>query len=101
MGRALWLRGGLDESLAELERAVELSPNFALGHYALSFVQSQSGDPMAAIGASDHSRRHSPFGPLLFGMLGTRAMALIRLGRFEERSAENNSELKESMSNRV
>jgi DNA-binding SARP family transcriptional activator/TolB-like protein len=84
MGRALWLRGRQDGSLVELERAVELSPNFALGHYALSFVQSQSGDPLAAIRASDHSRHLSPFDPLLFGMLGTRAMAHVRLGQYEE-----------------
>lgn len=84
MGRALWLRGSSDEALFELGQAVDLSPNFALGHYALSFVQSQSGDPTAAIGASDQSRRLSPFDPLLFGMLGTRAMAHVRLGQFEE-----------------
>ncbi|HSD88115.1 MAG TPA: hypothetical protein VLB44_11395, partial [Kofleriaceae bacterium] len=35
MGRALWLRGEQRESLASLERCVELSPNFALGHYTL------------------------------------------------------------------
>lgn len=84
MGRALWLRGEQDGSLLELERAVDLSPNFALGHYALSFVHSQSGDPQAAIGSSDHSRHLSPFDPLLFGMLGARAMAHVRLGQFEE-----------------
>lgn len=84
MGRALWLRGEQDGSLAELERAVDLSPNFALGHYALSFVHSQSGDPQAAIGSSDHSRHLSPFDPLLFGMLGSRAMSHVRLGEFEE-----------------
>lgn len=84
MGRALWLRGEHDGSLIELERAVDLSPNFALGHYALSFVHSQSGDPKAAIGSSDHSRHLSPFDPLLFGMLGARAMAHVRLGQFEE-----------------
>ncbi|WP_258608868.1 transcriptional regulator [Mesorhizobium sp. AR10] len=84
MGRALWLRGERDGSLMELERAVDLSPNFALGHYALSFVHSQSGDPQAAIGSSDHSRHLSPFDPLLFGMLGARAMAHVRLGQFEE-----------------
>jgi tetratricopeptide (TPR) repeat protein len=84
MGRALWLRHRQDESLGELERAVELSPNFALGHYALSFVQSQSGDPTAAIGSSDHSRHLSPVDPLLFGMLGARAMAHVRLGQFDE-----------------
>jgi len=84
MGRALWLRGRQDPCLAELEQAVELSPNFALGHYTLAFVHSQAGDPRAAIVASDHSRSLSPFDPLLFGMLGARAMALIRLGNFEE-----------------
>jgi DNA-binding SARP family transcriptional activator len=84
MGRALWLRGRQGQALSALERSVDLSPNFALGHYALSFVQSQSGDPMAAIQASDHSRHLSPFDPLLFGMLGARAMAHIRLGQFAE-----------------
>jgi DNA-binding SARP family transcriptional activator len=84
MGRALWLRGRQEDSLGELERSVDLSPNFALGHYALSFVHSQSGDPRAAIESSDHSRNLSPFDPLLFGMLGARAMAHVRLGQFEE-----------------
>jgi DNA-binding SARP family transcriptional activator len=84
MGRALWLHGRHDQSVVELERAIDLSPNFALGHYTLAFVHSQAGDPQAAISSSDHSRHLSPFDPLLFGMLGARAMALVRLGRFEE-----------------
>ncbi|MDX8525817.1 transcriptional regulator [Mesorhizobium sp. MSK_1335] len=83
MGRALWLRGEQDGSLLELANAVDLSPNFALGHYALSFVHSQSGDPQSAIGSSDHSRHLSPFDPLLFGMMGARAMAHARLGEFD------------------
>ena len=84
MGRALWLRGSNEESLGELARAVDLSPNFALGHYALAFVHSQSGDPTAAIDSSDQSRHLSPFDPLLFGMLGARAMGHVRRGEFEE-----------------
>ncbi|TGQ54323.1 transcriptional regulator [Mesorhizobium sp. M1C.F.Ca.ET.193.01.1.1] len=84
MGRALWLRGDQDGSLIELAKAVDLSPNFALGHYALSFVHSQSGDPQSAIGSSDHSRHLSPFDPLLFGMMGARAMAHARLGQFND-----------------
>jgi DNA-binding SARP family transcriptional activator len=84
MGRALWLRGSGEESLRELERTVDLSPNFALGHYSLSFVRAQSGDPYAAIGSSDLSRRLSPFDPLLFAMLAARALAHARLGQFEE-----------------
>lgn len=84
MGRALWLRRQPEQAVAELETAVELSPNFALGHYTLSFVSSQSGDPRAAIEASDRSRHLSPFDPLLFAMLATRALAHFRLGQFEE-----------------
>ncbi len=84
MGRALWLRGRQDQSIVELEQAIELSPNFALGHYTLAFVHSQGGDPLAAISSSDQSRHLSPFDPLLFGMLGARAMALVRLGRFAD-----------------
>jgi DNA-binding SARP family transcriptional activator len=84
MGRALWLRGQHEQSVVELERSIDLSPNFALGHYTLAFIQSQAGDPRAAISSSDHSRQLSPFDPLLFGMFGARAMALVRLGRFDE-----------------
>jgi len=84
MGRALWLRGQQDESLRELDRAIDLSPNFALGHYTLSFVHSQSGDPRAAIQYSDLSRQLSPFDPLLFAMLTSRALAHVRLGELDE-----------------
>jgi tetratricopeptide (TPR) repeat protein len=84
MGRAMWLRGRHDQAVVELEQAIDLSPNFALGHYTLAFVHSQTGDPLSAISSADHSRHLSPFDPLLFGMLGARAMALVRLGQFEE-----------------
>ena len=55
MGRALWLRGSQDQSIVELEQAIDLSPNFALGHYTLAFVHSQGGDPQ---------RRHRVLRPL-------------------------------------
>jgi TolB-like protein/tetratricopeptide (TPR) repeat protein len=84
MGRALWLRGRYEQSFLELETSVDLSPNFAQGHYTLAFVHSQVGDPAIAIAASDQSRHLSPFDPMLFGMLGARAMALVRQGRFDE-----------------
>jgi DNA-binding SARP family transcriptional activator len=83
MGRALWLRKEQDGSVRELERAIELSPNFALGHYALAFVNSQSGDATQAVNSADYSRQLSPFDPLIVGMFGARAMALVRLGQFE------------------
>jgi DNA-binding SARP family transcriptional activator/TolB-like protein len=84
MGRALWLRGRQDQSIAELEAAVDLSPNFAIGYYSLAFVHAQAGDAQAAIGAADHSRHLSPYDPMLFAMLASRALALVRLGNFAE-----------------
>jgi len=84
MGRALWLRGSNDDAVVELKRTIDLSPNFALGHYTMAFVQSQSGDPAAAIAASDASRALSPYDPLLFAMFGSRALAMARQGRLEE-----------------
>ncbi len=84
LGRAMWLKDDPEEALRELQAAIELSPNFALGHYTLAFVHAQSGDPEAAIVEADHARALSPMDPLLFGMLASRALALARLGRFEE-----------------
>jgi TolB-like protein len=85
MGRALWIgRHEATGAVDELRRAVDLSPNFAVGHYALGFVLAQTGDPNAAIVASDQSRLLSPFDPWMFGMLGSRAIALVRLGNFAE-----------------
>lgn len=82
MGRALWLRGSQEQSLLEIEESLSLSPNFALGHYTLGFVHSQSGDAQVAIASADHSRHLSPFDPLQFAMLATRAIALLRLGQY-------------------
>ncbi|HEU4601946.1 MAG TPA: hypothetical protein VFS24_08255, partial [Steroidobacteraceae bacterium] len=84
MGRALWLQDEQADALTELRKTLELSPNFALGHYTLAFVQAQSGDAKEAIEAADRSRRLSPFDPLLFGMLGARSIALLRLGDIEQ-----------------
>jgi TolB-like protein len=87
LGRALYLRQDWEESESAFMRSVELSPNFALGHYNLSFIRAVVGDAHAAIADADLSRRLSPHDPMLFGMLATRAMALVRLGEFEEAAA--------------
>ncbi|MEO9629424.1 MAG: hypothetical protein ABJG14_03185 [Sulfitobacter sp.] len=84
MGRALWLRKENDAAVVSLRESVDLSPNFALGHYALAFIESQTGDPHAAIQSSDLSRSLSPYDPLMFGILGSRAIAHFRLQEFEE-----------------
>jgi tetratricopeptide (TPR) repeat protein len=84
MGRALWLRKDDAASLGSLKEAVALSPSFAMAHYTRGFVEGQTGDPAAAIQASDFSRQLSPFDPMLYAMCAVRAFALIRLGRYEE-----------------
>jgi len=84
MGRALYLRKRWGESESTLVRSVELSPNFALGHYNLGFVRTLVGDPTVAIADSDYSRQLSPYDPMLICMLATRAMSLVRLGEYDE-----------------
>ena len=84
MGRALWLRGEDEASIRELNEAIGLSPNFALAHYQLGFVQAQTGDAQAAVEAVEVARQLSPFDPMLYAMCAARAWALFRLKRFEE-----------------
>jgi len=87
MGRAHWLRGRVDDAVAELDVCVDLSPNFALGHYTLGFVHAQTGDARLAIREADQSRELSPFDPMLFAMLASRAIGLMRLCRHDEAAA--------------
>ena len=84
MGRALWLRGEHDGAVQALDQSVDLSPNFALSHYAMAFVHCQTGDPVRALHAADTANYLSPFDPLLFGMHGTRTFALLRLDKPHE-----------------
>jgi DNA-binding SARP family transcriptional activator/TolB-like protein len=84
MGRALWLRHDHAGAVTALDRSVQLSPNFALAHYALAFVHCQTGDPARALDAAETANRLSPLDPMLFGMHGTRTFALLRLGRLDE-----------------
>jgi len=84
MGRALWLRGEHDGAVDELDRSVRLSPSYAMAHYALAFVDCQTGDPARALEAADTANHLSPLDPMLFAMHGTRTFALLRLGKVQE-----------------
>lgn len=83
MGRALWLRNQDEQALEALTQATQLSPSFALAHYTLAFVHAQTGTPHTAISAADYAQQLSPYDPLLFGILGARAIALVRLEDFD------------------
>lgn len=83
MGRALWLRHEDDGATHALDQSIGLSPNYALAHYALAFVQSQTGDASRAIEAADIATCLSPLDPMLFAIHAARTFGLLRLGRIE------------------
>ncbi len=75
MGRASWLRGDLEASLPWLNRAVELNPNYAQGKYSLAWTQTLLGRSDQGRSLVDEARELSPLDPLLYAMLGVRALA--------------------------
>ena len=73
MGRTFWLEGELDSSLAWLERATAICPNYAQGMYALAWTESMAGQGLQSREHVDLAMRLSPIDPLYYAMLGTRA----------------------------
>lgn len=80
MGRAQWLVGDLEGSLPWLERANALNPNYAQARYSTGWAE-------ALLGSAESSQRHldaalalSPLDPLVYGMLGARALSHLSLG---------------------
>lgn len=84
MGRSYWLEGDLESSLAWLERATSISPNYAQGLYARSWAETlaaRSGEGRRHV---DLALRLSPLDPLYYAMLGTRAFGHMMLGEDAE-----------------
>jgi TolB-like protein len=80
MGRTFWLEGDLESSLAWLERATSISPNYAQGIYARSWTEAIAGRGLEARKLVDLAMRLSPLDPLYYAMLGTRAFTHTVLG---------------------
>ena len=81
MGRSFWLEGDLDGSLAWLDRAMSISPNYAQGIYARAWTESLSGLGLEGREHVDLAMRLSPLDPLYYAMLGTRAFSPHGPGR--------------------
>jgi len=75
LGRYHWLDHDLDAGRSHLERAVALNPNYAQGLYSLAFTNAVSGRAPEALDDVETPLRLSPLDPLLYGMLGTRALS--------------------------
>ncbi len=84
MGRSLWLVGDLDGAKSWLHRSTTLSPNFAQGIYARAWTETVSGSSDTGRRLSDEARSLSPLDPMLYAMLGTRALSHAIDGRYDE-----------------
>lgn len=83
MGRSFWLSSDLDGSLAWLDRAVSLSPNFAQGLYARAWTDTISGRGQDGRALADAAMALSPLDPLLYAMQSTRALSFVVDGHYE------------------
>jgi tetratricopeptide (TPR) repeat protein len=84
MGRTFWLEGDLESSLAWLERATSISPNYAQGIYARGWTESLAGRGLDGRRHVDLAMRLSPLDPLYYAMLGTRAFTHMVMGEDAE-----------------
>ena len=84
MGRSFWLDGDLESSLAWLERATSISPNYAQGIYARAWAESLAGRGLEGRRHVDLAMRLSPIDPLYYAMLGTRAFTHMDVGEDAE-----------------
>jgi tetratricopeptide (TPR) repeat protein len=80
MGRTFWLEGDLGSSLAWLERATSISPNYAQGVYARAWTESLAGRGIEGRRHVDLAMRLSPLDPLYYAMLATRAFTHMVMG---------------------
>ncbi|PVH27804.1 winged helix-turn-helix domain-containing tetratricopeptide repeat protein [Pararhodobacter oceanensis] len=80
MGRSYWLADQPEIAAGWFERAIELNPNYAQGFYASAFTALMIGDIPKVDTGLDAALGLSPLDPLLYGIRGVRAQALIQTG---------------------
>lgn len=80
MGRSHWLTDEPEIAESWFERAIELNPNYAQGFYASAFTALMIGDLVKVDNGLDAALQLSPLDPLLYGIHGVRAQALIQAG---------------------
>jgi TolB-like protein/DNA-binding winged helix-turn-helix (wHTH) protein len=95
MGRTYWLDGELETSLGWLERATQVSPNYAQGVYARAWTEAMAGKSGESRDHVDLAMRLSPLDPLHYAMLATRGFTHMLRGddaeaaRWAERGARS------------
>lgn len=84
LGRAQFLAREHDLALQSVGRSLRINPSFAQGHYALGFLEAHSGLHVQALPDLAAAERLSPLDPLLFAVEGTRAIAFVIKGQYDE-----------------
>lgn len=83
MGRLQILNREPDDGLVWLDRAVDLSPSYAKGHYSRSMIHSLAGRTAETRAGLDLATTLSPLDPLLAPMRGMRAISFAIDGDFD------------------
>jgi len=84
MGRVCWLTGDLESGLSWLDRSLQISPNFAQGHYVKALLEVLAGHGQKARESSTKAMALSPLDPLYYAMLGTHAQSYLCDGNYTE-----------------
>lgn len=84
MGRACWITGDLVEADTWIGRSLDISPNFAQGHYLRALLTVLMGQDRDVREGNSLAMALSPLDPLLYAMLGTQALSYIRDGEFDQ-----------------
>ena len=77
MGRTHWLKGETEHSIAWLERAVSMNPNYAHGYYAHGLASLMTSDERRGYDNSAHAISLSPLDPFLYGFYGIKAFSYL------------------------
>jgi TolB-like protein/Flp pilus assembly protein TadD len=83
LGRAHAIYRRYDESIAELETALELNPSYAHAHFAIGFAYTFGGRPAEAIPHFERFEALSPRDPHIWSNLNVHATACLWLDELE------------------
>jgi len=75
--------GEFDQAIRAAEKAIELSPGFALGHLVLGMARLYSGGPVRAVSCLERGLRLNPHDPQNFVWYNVLAMALFFERKFD------------------
>jgi tetratricopeptide (TPR) repeat protein len=84
MGRAFQLQQEFQLAIEEMENALALNPNFALGHYSVAFARALDSQNDKSEASVRLARRLSPYDLMRFAMLATQGLNASLLGRLDE-----------------